>query len=219
MTQILLRQESDWSLAALLGLSAAAASACAAWFALGSVAAWQRQKTLTSSCSSCWLEYHASTTSKLKQKNLDNISLYRGVKLVSSKMVGLDDLPITSSESEFTASSGGEDVYELYEWFNFQGGVLNPVSSLPIQKNARKSTRRCARFTCIDCIQCIDCEDCEDRRDWRDWRECRGCRGCRAADCTDCTDFTDWNHCINWRSEKVWVTYLLTYWQLESKRC
>ena len=71
-------------------------------------------------------------------------------------------------------------------------------------KNARKSTRRCARFTCIDCI------DCEDRRDWRDWRECRGCGGCRAADCTDCTDFTDWNHCINWRSEKVWVTYLLT---------
>ena len=65
----------------------------------------------------------------------------------------------------------------------------------------------------FDCIQCIDCED------WRDWRECRGCRGCRAADCTDCTDFTDWNHCINWRSEKVWVTYLLTYWQLESKRC
>ena len=86
------------------------------------------------------------------------------------------------------------------------------------KKNARKSTRRCARFTCIDCIQCIDCEDCEDRRDWRDWRECRGCRGCGAA---DCTDFTDWNHCINWRSEKVWVTYLLTYtyWQLESKRC
>jgi len=41
--------------------------------------------------------------------------LYRGVKLVSRKMVGLDDLPITSSESEFTASSGGEDVYELYE--------------------------------------------------------------------------------------------------------
>ena len=40
---------------------------------------------------------------------------YRGVKLVSRKMVGLDDLPITSSESEFTASSGGEDVYELYE--------------------------------------------------------------------------------------------------------
>ena len=26
-------------------------------------------------------------------------------------------------------------------------------------KNARKSTRRCARFTCIDCIQCIDCID------------------------------------------------------------
>ena len=62
------------------------------------------------------MECHASTTSKLTQKkNLDNISLYRGVKLVSSKMVGLDDLPITSSESEFTASSGGEDVYELYE--------------------------------------------------------------------------------------------------------
>ena len=65
MTQILLRQESAWSLAALLGLSSAAASACAAWFALGSAAAWQRQKILTSSCSSCWLGCHASTTSKL----------------------------------------------------------------------------------------------------------------------------------------------------------
>ena len=61
------------------------------------------------------MECHASTTSKLTQKNLDNISLYRGAKLVASRMVGLDDLPITSSESEFTASSGGEDVYELYE--------------------------------------------------------------------------------------------------------
>ena len=29
--------------------------------------------------------------------------------------------PITSSESEFTASSGGEDVYELYEWFSRMG--------------------------------------------------------------------------------------------------
>ena len=57
----------------------------------------------------------------LHRKNLDNISLYRGVKLVSRKMVGLDDLPITSSESEFTASSGGEDVYELYEWFSRMG--------------------------------------------------------------------------------------------------
>ena len=121
--RILMRQESAWSLTALLGLSAAAASACAAWFALRSAAAWQHQKTLTSSCSSCWLEYHASTTSKLTQKNLDNISLYRGAKLVASRMVGLDDLPITSSESEFTASSGGEDVYELYEWSYFQGGV------------------------------------------------------------------------------------------------
>ena len=115
MTQILLRQESAWSLAALLGLSAAAASACAAWFALGSVAAWQRQKILTSSCSSCWLKSHASITSKFTQKNLDNIWLYRGVKLVAGKMVGLDDLPITSSDSEFTASSGGEDIFELYE--------------------------------------------------------------------------------------------------------
>ena len=31
-------------------------------------------------------------------------------------------------------------------------------------KNARKSTRRCAGFTCIDCIQCIDCIDCGDCR-------------------------------------------------------
>ena len=44
----LLSQESAWSLDALLGHSAAAASACAAWFALGSAAAWQRQKILTS---------------------------------------------------------------------------------------------------------------------------------------------------------------------------
>ena len=121
MTQILPRQESAWSLTALLGLSAAAASACAALFALGSAAAWQRQKTLTSSCSSCWLKSHASITSKFTQKNLDNIWLYRDVKLVAGKMVGLDDLPITSSESDFTVSNGGEAIYELYEWF--QGGV------------------------------------------------------------------------------------------------
>ena len=57
----------------------------------------------------------------LHRKNLDNISLYRGVKLVSRKMVGLDDLPITSSESEFTASSGGEDVY--CSMSDFQGWV------------------------------------------------------------------------------------------------
>ena len=63
--QILRSQGSAWSLAAPLAVSAAAASACAAWFALGSAAAWQRQKILTSSCSSCWLGCHASTTSKL----------------------------------------------------------------------------------------------------------------------------------------------------------
>ena len=34
-------------------------------------------------------------------------------------------------------------------------------------KNARKSTRRCARFTCTDCIQCIDCIDCIDCGDCR----------------------------------------------------
>ena len=43
------------------------------------------------------------------------IWLYRGVKLVAGKMVGLDDLPISSSDSEFTASSGGEDIFELYQ--------------------------------------------------------------------------------------------------------
>ena len=118
---ILLSQGSAWSLAAPLAVSAAAASACAAWFALGSAAAWQHQKTLTSSCSSCWLDNHALTTSKCTQTILDTIWLYRGVKLVASQMVGLDDLPITSSESEFTASSGGEDVYELYEWFSRMG--------------------------------------------------------------------------------------------------
>ena len=35
------------------------------------------------------------------------------------------------------------------------------------------------------------------------------------TDCIDCTDFTDWNHCINWRSEKVWVTYSVTTWKQE----
>ena len=41
------------------------------------------------------------------------------------------------------------------------------------KKNARKSTRRCARFTCIDCIQCIDCIDCGDCRDCIDCGDCR----------------------------------------------
>ena len=43
-------------------------------------------------------------------------------------------------------------------------------------KNARKSTQRCARFTCIDCIQCIDCidsGDCRDCRDCIDFGDCR----------------------------------------------
>ena len=120
--QILLSQGSAWSLAAPLAVSAAAASACAAWFALGSAAAWQCQKTLTSSCSSCcWLDSHAPIISKLTQKNLDTIWLHRGVKLVASQMVGLDDLPITSSESEFTASSSDEDIFELYEWIYKEG--------------------------------------------------------------------------------------------------
>ena len=47
----------------------------------------------------------------LHRKNLDNISLYGGAKLMASRMVGLDDLPITSSESDFTVSSGGEEIY------------------------------------------------------------------------------------------------------------
>ena len=63
-------QGSAWSLGAPLGVSAAAASACAASFALGSAAAWQRLETLTSSCSSCWLMRLAPVTSKLTQRNL-----------------------------------------------------------------------------------------------------------------------------------------------------
>ena len=35
---------------------------------------------------------------------------------MASQMVGFDDLPTTSSESEFTPSSSGEeDIFELYE--------------------------------------------------------------------------------------------------------
>ena len=48
------------------------------------------------------------------RKNLDNIWLWRGVKLVANDMVGLDDLPTTSSDSESTASSSGDDIFELY---------------------------------------------------------------------------------------------------------
>ena len=40
---------------------------------------------------------------------------HRGVKLVADKMVGIDDQALTSSDSEFTASSGDEDIFELYE--------------------------------------------------------------------------------------------------------
>ena len=61
------------------------------------------------------MDNHALTTSNCTQTILDTILLYRGVKLVASQMVGLDDLPITSSESEYTAASGGEDIFELYE--------------------------------------------------------------------------------------------------------
>ena len=36
--------------------------------------------------------------------------------MVASNMVGLDDLPITSSDSDYSVSSGGdENVHELYD--------------------------------------------------------------------------------------------------------
>ena len=76
---------------------------------------------------------------------------YKGVKPVASQMVGLDDLPITSSESEFTASSGGEDVY--CSMSDFQGGVSTIsrqrkvyktlVSSLPIQPFCNFNVQKC----------------------------------------------------------------------------
>ena len=40
--------------------------------------------------------------------------------LVADKMVGIDDQAITSSDSEFAASSGDEDIFELYEWSDLQ---------------------------------------------------------------------------------------------------
>ena len=51
--------------------------------------------------------------------------MYRGVKLVADKMVGIDDQAITSSDSEFTASSGDEDIFELYEWSDLQEKVVD----------------------------------------------------------------------------------------------
>ena len=59
------------------------------------------------------------------------------------------------------------------------------------EKNARKSTRRCARFTCIDWIQCIDCIDCGDCRDCKDCKDCRMYglqRLYTYMDCGDCSD-------------------------------
>ena len=50
-----------------------------------------------------------------------------GVKLVASQMVGLDDIPITSSESDYLASSDGDiDIHNLYEWF--QPNICKPLS-------------------------------------------------------------------------------------------
>ena len=51
--------------------------------------------------------------------------------------------------------------------------MCQTLQRLFFEKNARKSTRRCARFTCIDCIQCIDCIDCGDCRDCIDCGDCR----------------------------------------------
>ena len=152
MMQILLSQESAWSLAALLGLSAAAASACAAWFALGSAAAWQHQKTLTSSCSSCWLECHASTTSKLTQKK--NLIIFHCTGVPSWWQAGWSAL-MTCPSPPVRVSSLPPAVTRTSMSFmsDLQGGVSTIsrqrkvyktlVSSLPIHIFCDSNVQKC----------------------------------------------------------------------------
>ena len=98
--------------------SASAQSACAAWFALVNAAAWQHRRTSNLFSSRCSLNSLAPTISRLAaKKHCAKFSFHtRGVKVVASQMVGLDDLPITSSDSDYSVSSGGdENVHELYD--------------------------------------------------------------------------------------------------------
>ena len=47
--------------------------------------------------------------------------------------------------------------------------LSNKSSALSREKNARKSTQRCAKFTCIDCIDCIDWIECIECIHWVYW--------------------------------------------------
>ena len=49
---------------------------------------------------------------------LDGGDLTISVKLVASKMIGLDDVPSTSSDS-VASSSCEEDIHELYDWCDY----------------------------------------------------------------------------------------------------
>ena len=74
--------------------------------------------------------------------------------------------------------------------------TLSNKSSAPSrEKNARKSTRRCAKFTCIDCIDCID---------WIECIECIEFIGC--IDCIFCIDCINYIGCI----DKCYVIWYLT---------
>ena len=75
----------------------------------------------------------------------------------------------------------------------FQDIGFQPNKKLRLnKKNARKSTGRCARLTCIDCRDSINSRDCRDYRDCRDWRDCR--------DCINSGDWRDWRDCRDCRS-------------------
>ena len=51
---------------------------------------------------------------KLELLLVSSVIFHRGVKLVASKMIGLDDVPSTSSDS-VASSSCEENIHELYD--------------------------------------------------------------------------------------------------------
>ena len=85
-----------------------------------------------------------------------------------------------------------------YIWQYQEQGFSNVEEKNNLKINF-STTRRCARFTCIDCEYCGDCGDCGGWKIWRDWIDCGDC-----GDCRDWRDWRDWRDCIDWRSEKVW---------------
>ena len=73
-----------------------------------------RLRLHTATASDCPAMLQLQVSLKLELFLVSSVIFHRGVKLVAAKMIGLDDVPSTSSDS-VASSSCEEDIHELYD--------------------------------------------------------------------------------------------------------